>query len=448
MSDLMKKVVRLAQYKAVVHVAAPAITAAGKLRRRLKARKPRNKSGKAELFGPPLQTYQKLKEVLTSHYFSGRYADGGVPVAWVTSGFPVEFLRPFGFHVVYPENHAAMCAVQRQGVELAQVAEEWGVPRDVCGYARCDIGSWLSGKTPVGRLPKPDVLLACTNICQTVMYWYRSLGRIMNVPVYVIDTPFQYGEPDARSEEYVAAQLEESIHACAKIARRKLDIGELRQTAKLSKEASMLWGRCMALSKISPAPWTGFDQFMHIGPIVAMRGLPECNDYYRELEAELQDRVQRGIGAIRDEKHRLLWDNLPIWYEMRPMSELLAEQGFNIVATSYTNGWAETAHMFDPDDPFRSAARVYTRVFINRGMDHRLSLLAGMARDYRCDGAILHSNHSCKPYSIGQLDLADRLAKQAGVRTLVLDADHIDMRAYAKEQAEGRISAFMESFGS
>jgi benzoyl-CoA reductase/2-hydroxyglutaryl-CoA dehydratase subunit BcrC/BadD/HgdB len=448
MSDLMKKVVRLAQYKAAVHVAAPAITAAGKLQRRLKARKPRKKSGKAELFGPPLRTYQKLKEVLTSHYFSGRYADGGVPVAWVTSGFPVEFLRPFGFHVVYPENHAAMCAVQRQGVELAQVAEEWGVPRDVCGYARCDIGSWLSGKTPVGRLPKPDVLLACTNICQTVMYWYRSLGRIMNVPVYVIDTPFQYGEPDARSEEYVAAQLEESLHACAKIAGRKLDIGELRETAKLSKESSMRWGRCMALSKISPAPWTGFDQFMHIGPIVAMRGLPECNDYYRELEAELQDRVQRGIGAIRDERHRLLWDNLPIWYEMRSMSELLAEQGFNIVATSYTNGWAETAHMFDPDDPLRSAAKVYTRVFINRGMEHRLSLLASMARDYRCDGAILHSNHSCKPYSIGQLDLAERLAKQAGVRTLVLDADHIDMRAYAKEQAEGRISAFMESFAS
>lgn len=448
MSDLLKKVVRLAQYQGAVHVAAPAITAAGKVQRKLKGRKPRKKSSKADLFGPPLKTYQKLKEVLTAHYFSGRYADGGVPVAWVTSGFPVEFLRPFGFHVVYPENHAAMCAVQRQGVDLAQAAEEWGVPRDVCGYARCDIGSWMSGKTPVGRLPKPDVLLACTNICQTVTYWYRTLGKIMNVPVYVVDTPFLYGAPDDRSEEYVAAQLEEVAHACARIAHRKLDLGALKQTAQLSKEASMLWGECMALSKVAPAPWTGFDQFMHIGPIVAMRGLPECNEYYRELKAELQDRVQRGIGAIRDEKHRLLWDNLPIWYEMRPMSELLAEQGFNIVATSYTNGWAETAHLFDPDDPFRSAARVYTRVFINRGMDHRLSLLADMARGFRCDGAILHSNHSCKPYSIGQLDLAERVAKDAGVRTLVLDADHIDMRVYSKEQAEGRITAFMESFGS
>lgn len=446
MSDLLKKVVRLAQYRGAAQVAAPALAAFGKVQRRIKGQKPRKKSGKEDLFGPPLETYRKLKEVLTQHYLSGRYADGAVPVAWVTSGFPVEFLRPFGFHVVYPENHAAMCGVQRQGVELAQVAEAWGVPRDVCGYARCDIGSWLSGKTPVGRLPKPDILLACTNICQTVMYWYRTLGRIMNVPVYIIDTPFQYGEPDERSEEYVARQLEEAVHECARVAGRRIDMGELRETARISKEASMLWGECIALSRNRPAPWTGFDQFMHIGPIVAMRGLPECNAYYRELRSELQDRVSRGIGAVKNEQHRLLWDNLPIWYDTRAMSELLAGSGFTIVATSYTNGWAETAHLFDPEDPFRSAAKVYTRVFINRGLEYRGELLRGMVADYGCDGAILHSNHSCKPYSIGQIDLAEQLAKTAGIRTFVLDGDHIDMRVYAREQTEGRLTAFMESF--
>jgi benzoyl-CoA reductase/2-hydroxyglutaryl-CoA dehydratase subunit BcrC/BadD/HgdB len=266
--------------------------------------------------------------------------------------------------------------------------------------------------------------------------------------VYVIDTPFVYDEPDERSEAYVARQLEECITLAAKLAGRKVDDKRLRETANLSKQASQLWGECLALSKTTPAPWTGFDQFLHLGPIVAMRGLPECNAYYRELRDELADRVRRGIGAIRNERHRLLWDNLPIWYELRTLSELLAEQGFNIVVATYTNGWSETAQLFDPDDPFRSAARVYTRVFINRGVAYRLQLMKNLAADFRCDGAIFHSNHSCKPYSVGQLDLADRLAHEASVRTLVLDADHIDMRVYGKEQAEGRVSAFMESFGT
>jgi benzoyl-CoA reductase/2-hydroxyglutaryl-CoA dehydratase subunit BcrC/BadD/HgdB len=445
--DRFKRTVRRVQYEGAGHVVAPALSAYLRAQRQVKKMRGGKKRPPSELFGPPLESTRRLKEVLTQHYLSGRYADGGVPVAWVTSGFPVEFLRPFGYHVVYPENHAAMCGVQRMGVDLAEVAESWGIPRDTCGYARCDIGSWLSGKTPAGRLPKPDILLACTNICQTVVHWYRTLGQIMDVPVFIIDTPFLYDEPDERAETYVARQIEECLDVCAKVAGKKLHDGDLHEAARISKEASELWGECLAFSKVKPAPWTGFDQFLHLGPIVAMRGLPECNAYYRELRDELADRVNRGIGAVKNEKHRLLWDNLPVWFELRSMSELLAEEGFNIVVATYSNGWSETVHLFDPNDPIRSAARVYTRVFINRGVDYRAKLMKDLAAEYDCDGAILHSNHSCKPYSIGQIDLADRLAKDASIRTLVLDADHIDMRVYGKEQAEGRVSAFMESFG-
>ena len=395
-----------------------------------------------------MRTTRLLKDVLTEHYLSGRYADGAVPVAWVTSGFPVELLRPFGYHVVYPENHAAMCGVQHRGVELSQHAEKWGMPRDTCGYVRTDIGSWLSKDTPVGRLPKPDILLACTNICQTVVYWYRTLGKIMNVPVFVIDTPFVYGEPSERDEEYVAEQLDVCLEVAAKVAGRKYEQKKLREAASLSREASMLWGACLGTSKARPAPWTGFEQFLHLGPIVASRGLPVCNRYYEALLEELEQRVREGVAAVPGEKHRLLWDNLPVWFELRSMSKLLASQGFNIVSTTYTNGWYETAPLFDPADPIRSAAKVYTRVFLNRDVDYRLRYMKQLAGDFACDGAILHSDHSCKPYSAGQVDLAERLAQEASIKTLLLDADHIDERIYSKEQAEGRISAFMESFES
>ena len=44
-------------------------------------------------FAPPLESLRALKALMATHYFAGRYADGAVPVAWVTSGFPVELLR-------------------------------------------------------------------------------------------------------------------------------------------------------------------------------------------------------------------------------------------------------------------------------------------------------------------------------------------------------------------
>jgi benzoyl-CoA reductase/2-hydroxyglutaryl-CoA dehydratase subunit BcrC/BadD/HgdB len=183
-----------------------------------------------------------------------------------------------------------------------------------------------------------------------------------------------------------------------------------------------------------------------MAPIVSLRGSDACTAYYRMLRDELADRVKRGVGGIREERHRLLWDNLPIWFAVRELSTLLASKGFNFVCTSYTNAWAEAGSRVDPADPIGSAASAYTYIILNQDLVNRLSILRRLARDYAVDGAILHSDRSCKPYSIGQIDLKERLAAELGIRVLLLEADHNDPRAWAREPAENRITAFTEAF--
>ncbi len=123
-----------------------------------------------------------------------------------------------------------------------------------------------------------------------------------------------------------------------------------------------------------------------------------------------------------------------------------AERGFNFVCTSYTNAWAEAGSRIDPADPIGSAAAAYTHVILNQDLKSRLALLERLARDYGVEGLVLHSDRSCKPYSIGQVDLKERLARELGIRVLLLEADHSDQRAFAAEQAENRLTAFMEGF--
>ncbi len=183
-----------------------------------------------------------------------------------------------------------------------------------------------------------------------------------------------------------------------------------------------------------------------MAPIVSLRGTEGCNAYYRLLRDELADRVRRGVGGLREERHRLLWDNLPIWFWVRPLATLLAERGFNFVCTSYTSAWAEAGRRVDPADPLGSAARAYTHVILNQDLRNRLATLRRLAEEYQVDGAVLHSDRSCKPYSIGQVDLRERLADQLGIRVLLLEADHSDPRAFAVEQGENRLTAFMEAF--
>ena len=433
-------IARRLQYELVARAVAPTLAAVERLsalRKRGRRRDPGN-------FGPPLASSRKLKELLTTHYLVGRYADGAVPVAWATSGFPVEVLRPFGYHVVYPENHAALCGARKLVPDLSDVAEQQGYSRDLCGYARSDLGSALSGSTPVGRLPRPDLLACCTNICQTVLGWYRSLAAHFGVPLVLVDTPFVYGEATAHQLAYVEEQLHDAADIAARVARQPLDLERFVRLLHMSRDGSRLWRACLATGMSRPAPWTAFDAFVHMAPIVALRGTEACNDYYRGLLAELEDRVARGVGGIREEKHRLLWDNLPIWHALGALSKSFAAASASFVCATYTSAWAEPSDMFDNDEPFRALARAYSHVLLNRDLPNRRELIARLAREFSVAGVVLHSDRSCKPYSIGQIDLKRRLSDELGIPVLLLEACHADPRTYAEEQLALRIQAFLE----
>ena len=204
----------------------------------------------------------------------------------------------------------------------------------------------------------------------------------------------------------------------------------------------------MATSHARPAPITAFDEFIHMAPIVEMRGEPFTVDYYRELLAELEERAAKGVGALKHETKRLLWDNLPIWHRIRWFSELLSERGVALVASTYTNAWGELAEMIDPARPIESAARVYIHPILNQGAGHKLATIERMVRDYQADGVILHSDRSCKPYSIGQIDQRNNLATRLGVPALLLEADHSDPRSFSEEQVRSRLAAYLEMIGA
>jgi benzoyl-CoA reductase/2-hydroxyglutaryl-CoA dehydratase subunit BcrC/BadD/HgdB len=394
---------------------------------------------------PMPHSMARMQELMTRHYLEGRFAHGVRKVAWVTSGAPVEVLQALDYFLVYPENHAALCGARKLGEALCAEAEDRGYSRDLCSYARTDIGSVLSGRTPVGTLPPPDLLLCCTNICQTVKYWYEVLAAQFGCPLVVVDTPFLYGEAQEHQVEYVRRQLEdELVPAAEQVAGQALSPARLERVVREARDASALWLEVLDRSQHRPAPMTAFDGFLLIGPIVNLRGRPETTDFYRHLLAELDARIAAGVGAVREERFRVLWDNLPIWYRLSKLSHLLAAQGVNVVASTYTYAWGELASMIDPADPFGSGARTYLHPILNRSTGHKLEAMRGMVDAFALDGAILHSDRSCKPYSLGQIDQRDHLVGELGVPALLLEADHNDQRAWSEEQGVGRIEAFVE----
>jgi benzoyl-CoA reductase/2-hydroxyglutaryl-CoA dehydratase subunit BcrC/BadD/HgdB len=196
--------------------------------------------------------------------------------------------------------------------------------------------------------------------------------------------------------------------------------------------------------KAHPAPMTIFDAFVHLAPVVSLRGLPVALEYYRLLLGELRERVDKGIGAIARETKRLMWDNIPMWYKVRDLSNLFAERGMNFVTATYTNAWAETTPHLDEGRPFESMARAYSLVILNNNLNNRLSLMERLIKEFKVDGLVIHSARSCKPYSVGQYDLNRLLLDRPGIPSVVIEADIADSRAYSEEQTMTSLEAFFE----
>lgn len=399
-------------------------------------------------FGPALKSTNRLKEIMTRHYFLSRYAEGAKPVAWVTSGAPVELLRAFDFYTFYPENHGALCGTQKMGPELCAVAEEHGYHQDLCSYARIDLGHYFSGKTPAGKLPKPDILFASNNICQTVVYWYKALAHYWKVPLLLFDTPYNFDKIKEHDISYMVRQFEEMIPLLERVSGKRFNYQKFQEIIYIAKETSITWGEVLATMKARPAPMTIFDAFVHLAPIVSLRGLPVALDYYRILLNELKERIDHGVGAITNENKRLMWDNIAIWYKMRDFSDLFAEQGMNFVTATYTNAWAETIYYLDVNQPFESMAKAYSLVILNNNLNNRLELMERLIKEYQVDGLVIHSARSCKPYSVGQYDLRRLLMYRLKVPSVVIEADITDSRVYSEGQTRTRIEAFFEAMES
>ncbi len=392
-----------------------------------------------------IKTTAAMRDLMVKYYTEAKEAEGtDRPIAWITSGGPVEPLIAFDVIPVYPENHGAMCGASHMNVELCEVAEGRGFSRDLCSYARGDIGSAMTKGGPIGGLPRPTFLVACNNICNTVFKWYEELARFFDVPLFIYDTPFVRGEYSPHLADYALRQMEEYIAFLEKITGKPYDEPHFIDVAAKSLYASGLWRDILSCNEASPAPMTCFDAFIFMAPIVTLRGTQEVVDFYETLLGEMKQRVEEGIGILPSEKYRILWDNIPIWYEMRNLGNLFMELEACLVADTYTNAW--TFREVDVESPLASMAKIYaTQVYLNIDLEQMADIIESLANRFSVDGMIMHSNRSCKPYSLCQYDLAKEFTARTEKPVLVIEADHTDSRWYDRAQIENRIRDFMEN---
>ena len=369
-------------------------------------------------------------------------------IAWCTSVGPAELLRSFGFLVYFPENHGAVLGSSRLAQELIPAANARGYSPDICSYLTSDIGSYLKGQTPLTKAfgmagpPRPDILVYNTNQCRDVQDWFGFYQREWNVPLVGIDTPRSLDDITRDHLDGLVAQHRALIPVLEEVSGVPFDLDRLREIVASSYRCTLLWKQVLKLAGHRPSPATFFDGTIHMGPAVVLRGLPEAEQYYEVLIAELEQRIADQVAAVEGERLRFYWEGMPVWGKLRDHAELFANHGACVVASTYCNSW-----IFEPlgcDDPFEGMARSYTELFIVRSENYKQRYLQTMCEDYAVDGIIYHDAKTCPNNSNCRYGLPQRLTRETGVPYVIINGDLNDLRLYSEEQARTQFEALIE----
>ncbi|MDP2952420.1 MAG: 2-hydroxyacyl-CoA dehydratase family protein [Chloroflexota bacterium] len=412
------------------------------------------------------ETARQVRPLVKKMYARGLEArERGQTVAYVMVGTQCdELLWALDVVPIWTENYAGLCAAKRVAQPFIVKAEAEGYSNLICGYARTGIGfdamraeqGGIPPEAPDGGMAEPDLLIGCSHRCDPRFKWYQALGRYKETPLFNFDIVYPGAGTDLKAirEYYIQYQKEQFAELVAFLEQhtgRKLDKDRLRQIVTRAEEIRRLWWDAYELRRALPCPMPGQDHFNIFVPHHFMIGEEDTLNFYRDLYQELKQRVDQGLGAIANEKYRLLWGGgLPPWHSM--IIFIYLESLGAVVVREATYRPPEPMEMNPGEDPLEFMARRsfdrytwYHQRALEWGGDPEAQLLLDWIKDYRADGIVMHASKSCRATTIGQIHFKNMLQEHAGVPSLFLESDIVDVRDYSEAQTKLQIDAFMET---
>jgi len=400
------------------------------------------------------------KEMISAHFqrLSKAKEEGKKVVYTFVPGNLNELIWSFDMLPVHPEINALQAGMRKMSGGYVQEAEKFGHSEDVCTYVKCDIGMMKRGNIgPTGEpLPEPDLLLLSYTGCFTFMKWFELLREEYDCPVAMLHVPYQGdGVITDEMREYVAKQIrEEVIPLMEQVSGNKFDENALCERLASSARAEDDLVAVWETAKHRPSPIDAyFGGVYYIGPIFsAFRGHEGCEEYYRTLRAEVEERLQAGLGPVtpdgqvNEEKYRIVVEGPPNWTSFREFWKMFYEEGAVVVNSTYTKvgGLYDMGFRHDPDRPYESMAEYCLGCYTNLNLPSRVAYLEKAIKDFNADGFLINSIKSCNSFSAGQLLILRELEKRTGRAGGFIESDLVDPRYFSAANIKNRLESYFQ----
>jgi len=201
-----------------------------------------------------------------------------------------------------------------------------------------------------------------------------------------------------------------------------------------------------------PCPMPSQDHFSIMVAGHYYTGTQIAVDFYRKLYDEVKDKVDRKIGVIPDEKHRILYGGgLPPWHTLWIFNYFESFGAVFVIENVYRGFDPVEVPSFvkDPVDflawrAFLRFTRYHEKARARSG-NPIVEKLLDMIEDYKIDGVVFHACRSCRATTIGQTHIKSELGKYSDLPMMQLVSDMVDLRDYSEAQWKAQIGAFIEA---
>lgn len=368
----------------------------------------------------------------------------GEKVAWVSSNFPVEIPETMGIATVYPENQAAGIAARGAGTRMCEEAEADGYSNDICAYARISLAYAKLKSCPEQDVAMPDVLLCCNNICNCMIKWYENLSKDLNVPLIMLDIPFNPDDEVSDAQvAYVKGQFLDAIKQLEEITGKKWSDEKFQEVMDNSCRTSRAWLAATAMARYTPSPFNGFDLLNHMAVMVTARGKPEAAEAMETLLKEYQENHDTGKSTFRaEEKYRIMFEGIACWPWLRATSTGLKGRGINMVTTIYADAFGFDYDSFD--NMIRAYCKVPNAINLETARDKRVKL----CKDNSVEGLLVHTNRSCKLWSGFMPEMSRQIGAACDIPVVSFDGDQADPRNFSEAQYDTRVQGLTEIMDS
>jgi benzoyl-CoA reductase/2-hydroxyglutaryl-CoA dehydratase subunit BcrC/BadD/HgdB len=383
---------------------------------------------------------ERLYYKMLSSYFA-RIASAKAehkPLALHTVFLPAEILYAMDIVPMHAETTTWMTTILTgESSDVLAEAARMGLAPEICSAHR-----GLAGAYGLGSLPRPDVILWSSLMCDNTAKSGELLMEMNRAPGFFLDHPF---EATPLELDYLEDELKSMISFLEKTTGRKMDWGKLAEIVGRMDKQIQLTREINRLRMNIPSPFPPQRFFELLMNHYLFPGQIEAIEYLETLKKEMTSMVKKGEGVVKPERFRLMSLLVPPLYSLRFLGSIPQQYGAVSVVEPLFSLWVEGR--LDARKPLQSVAQklfMFPEMCMFGGMDERIvKATVDTAKEYAVDGAICYAHLGCRQGNATIKVLKDGLNK-IDVPVLIIDCDILDSTVTSEEEIKNKMEQFFE----